>query len=474
MLIDNNWVNSNNTFDVINPYTTEIIDSVPIASEVNISNALKFSYNFNCRLSGTDRAAILKRTAEAIERHKYDMAILITRESGLCIKNALYEVERAINCVNLSAIQAELIDKIDLTPEFVTHYDPSVPKLTVISEPWDLAVGITPFNHPLNLVVHKVAPAIAAGTAIVLKPSEKTPLTALKLGEILVENGLPANMLNIVTGIPPKNIVDQLITFPKIDLVSFTGGVDTGKYIIKKMVNHGNELKKFIPELGGNSAFVIMDDADIDLAAKTALSAFENSGQRCTSIKKILLHDDIAYDFIERFLKLTEEIKCGDPMDPEIDMGSVISEDAAILIHTRVNRSIEEGGKLIIGNERQGALFSPTIIDRVDPSDELVVKETFGPVAPIIRIKSIDDAIEIIKSGQFRLAGAIATRDREKALRLQNSICTGQFSWNGPPGYRTEEAPFGGFGDSGNGEKEGVIMTVRSMRRIRTFYEHRM
>ena len=435
-------------------------------------NLLELSYNAKCTLSGTQRADILRKTAKTLKQQMDDIATIITKESGLCIKQSLYEVNRAINCFNQSAIQAERIEKIDLSQEFINNDSYGVPRLTVISEPWDLAIGITPFNHPLNMVAHKVAPAIASGTAMVIKPSEKTPLTALHLVDIFNQNGLPPNMLNIITGIPPQKLVKQMVTFPKLDIVTFTGSVEVGKYIARQMVNNGNELKRFIPELGGNSAFVVLNDTDVSVAAKIALAAFDNSGQRCTSIKRILLQNDIAYDFIEQFVELVKQLKCGDPMDNDVDIGCVINEDAAVLIQDRVDRAIKDGGKLIYGNVRNGALYYPTIIDNVSPSSELVVKETFGPVAPIIRIKNLYDAIEIIKSGKFRLAGAIATKDRQKAIELQSSICVGQFSWNGPPSYRTEEAPFGGFGDSGNGEKEGIIMAVKTMRRIRTFYEH--
>ena len=345
--------------------------------------------------------------------------------------------------------------------------------MRVISEPWDLAIGITPFNHPLNMVVHKVAPAIAAGTPIVIKPSEKTPLTAIKFGEILIACGLPENMLNIVVGIPAKTIVDQLVSYPGLDLVSFTGSVQVGKYIAAKMANNGNGLKKYMPELGGNASFVVMDDCDIDLAANIALGAYANSGQRCTAIRKIMLHDSIADDFLQRFVELAGQIKYGDPMDPNVDMGTVISSEQAEVIQLRIENAVRDGARVLLGNERDGALLAPTIVDNVSHNSELVVEETFGPVASIIRIHNIEDAISLIKASPFRLAGSIATSNRDIAERLHNSIHVGQFSWNGPPGYRTEEAPFGGFGDSGNGEKEGVIMMTRAMRRLRTFYEHR-
>ncbi len=473
MTTSNQMKHSDNLFEVINPYSREIVDTVPIASAQQIDDALNSSYRFQCNLTGLDRAQILSKAAESIENQKSQFAQLISSESGLCIKHSLYEISRAVNCLNYSVKQAELIDNVDLTSDFVSNYSQSEPELSVISEPWDLAIGITPFNHPLNMVVHKVAPAIAAGTPIVIKPSEKTPLTAIKFGEILITCGLPENMLNIVIGVPAKTIVDQLVSYPGLDLVSFTGSVQVGKYIAAKMANNGNGLKKYMPELGGNAAFVVMDDCDVDLAANVALGAYANSGQRCTAIRKILLHDSIADDFLQRFVELASQIKYGDPMDPNVDMGTVISAEQAKVIQTRIENAVQDGAHVLLGNERDGALLSPTVVDNVSHNSELVVEETFGPVASIMRIHSIEDAISLIKSSPFRLAGSIATSNRDIAERLHNSIQVGQFSWNGPPGYRTEEAPFGGFGDSGNGEKEGVIMMTRAMRRLRTFYEHR-
>ena len=473
MLISNRIQNSDRSFEVINPYSREVVDTVPIASAEQVDYALNSSYRLKCNLPGFDRSQILSRAAKLIENQKNEFAQLISLESGLCIKHSLYEISRAINCLNYSVKQAELIDDVDLTSDFVSNHSQSDPKLSVISEPWDLAIGITPFNHPLNMVVHKVAPAIAAGTPIVIKPSEKTPLTAIKFGEILVACGLPENMLNIVVGIPAKTIVDQLVSYPGLDLVSFTGSVEVGKYIAAKMANNGNELKKYMPELGGNATFVVMDDCDVDLAANIALGAYANSGQRCTAIRKILLHDSIADDFLQKFVELASQIKYGDPMDPDVDMGTVISAEQAEIIQSRVENAVRDGARILLGNERDGALLAPTIVDNVSHSSELVVKETFGPVASIMRIHDIEDAISLIKSSRFRLAGSIATSNRDIVDSLHNSIQVGQFSWNGPPGYRTEEAPFGGFGDSGNGEKEGVIMMTRAMRRLRTFYEHR-
>ena len=459
-------------FNVINPFNGEIVGESPNNSKQEINNILNDVADYKCELSGIERSEILNKNIQTIQKNKRVLSKLISLESGLCIKNALYEVERAINCIHYCSLQAKLIDNIDITSEYLDKKDSGNPKLKVYSEPLNLVIGITPFNHPLNMVMHKVGPAISAGAPIIIKPSEKTPLTAIKLRELMLRDGLPEQMFNIVSGVPPKKVVDQLLSFQNIDFVSFTGGVNVGKYIARKMAESGNELIKYAPELGGNAVFVVMDDCDIDLATKLSLGAFENSGQRCTAIRRILLHEDIYDDFIERFIQLTSQIKYGDPLNPENDMGTVISAEQASLIHRRVNKAIDEGANLLFGNKIDNSLFSPTIVHNVNPSSELIKDETFGPVASIIKIKNIDDAINYISNDRFALASGIATTSKDNAHKLYSSICVGQFSWNGKPGYRTENAPFGGFKDSGNGEKEGVVLMTRAMRRLRTFYEH--
>ena len=470
MIIDGKRVKARKTFDVINPYTNEIIEKVPIAKKEDISKAMRLSYNIKKNLKQNLRIEILKKTAEKIKKNKKRIAQIISSESGLCLKDTLYETGRVYHMLTVGA---KFIPKIeeDTTSTYVDGINQN-PKLRVITEPLDLVLGITPFNHPMNQVAFKVVPSIMSGTAIVLKPADKTPLSAIKLVEILHEESLPPNFINVITTNNPSQFLEDALSLRLAQMVTFTGGVDVGKHIARRIAATGNELVRYVPELGGNAAFTVLEDADIKLAAERALNAYDNSGQRCTKIKRLLVHNKIANQFIEKFLSLTEKITYGDPMNPNIDMGTVINEDAAKKIQSRVNAAIKDGAKLLYGNIRQGALYSPTLLDMVNPKSELVVKETFGPVAPIIRINSVNEAIEIINSVRYKLAGAVMTKRRDYAELIANSIKVGQFNWNHCTSYRIEQAPFGGFGDSGNGEKEGVILGAQGMRRIRTFYEH--
>ncbi len=470
MIINGKKVRTERTFDVINPYNNEVVAKVPDAGKEDIVKAMKLSYETKKDLTQDKRIEILEKAAHQIKAHDKELAKLITSEGGMCIKDTLYETNRVYNVLTLGAKAIAQIEE-NKTSKF-TNGNNEKPRLNVISEPLELVLGITPFNHPMNQVAHKVAPAIMAGTSMVLKPTEKTPLSAVRLAEILHDSGMPPNFLNVVTSNNPRQFLDDALSTKLAQLVTFTGGVEIGKYIARRITETGNELVRYVAELGDSSPFVVLEDADIKMAAKAALNAYGNSGQRCTKIKRILLHNKIADDFIEEFLKLTETIKYGDPMDPSTGMGTVINKAAAKLIQSRVNSAIKDGAKLLYGNIRQGALYSPTLLDKVNPKSELVVKETFGPVAPIIRINDENEAIKIINSLRFKLAGAVMTSSREKAEFISNSIKVGQFNWNNNPSFRTEAAPFGGFCDSGNGEKEGVIMAAEGMRRIRTFYEH--
>jgi len=459
MIIDEKKTLNGSMFEIINPYTGDVVGEVVDASDSNIQDALVKSYNFNCKLNAYERADILIKLAENFESHKLELAELITSESGLSLKDTMYEVSRVINCARYSAKVCQLVER-DVTEDYLLD-TVNNPVLQVITEPLDLIVGITPFNHPMNQVAHKVFPAIAAGASIVVKPSEKTPLSAIKLVEVLIECGLPANMVNVITGKDANRILTRMLSSSVMDMLTFTGGLSVGLKIQRAMIEHGHALKRYVPELGGCSSLIVCADADLNLAAKIVINGcFKNSGQRCTSIRRVIVDQNIANTFIEKLMPLVEALDYGNPLDETVAMGTVIDEESAIRIEDRILSA------------RERALLSPTVLDDVDLSMELVAKETFGPVCPIIRATSFEEALSLAKNTSYRLAGAIITKDKNKATKASEELKVGQFNINGPPGYRTEAAPFGGFGDSGNGEKEGVILAAHGMRRIRTTYDH--
>jgi putative phosphonoacetaldehyde dehydrogenase len=449
--------------EVLNPYNGEVVGTVPRASRAQIAEAFELAAAYKPKLTRYERQQILTRIAETIIERKEEISDLITAESGLSKKDSLYECGRAFDVYHLAG-QLVINDdsevfSCDLTPhgkqrKIFTQRDPL---LGVIS-------AITPFNHPLNMISHKIAPSIATNNCMVAKPTEQTPLTALLLADIVYECGLPPEMLSIVTGLP-KDMGDEMLTNKHIDLISFTGSVPVGKYIAETA-----GYRRTILELGGNSEFIVMDDADLNKAADLAIAgATKNSGQRCTAVKRVLCHESVADEFGALLAEKAGKLKYGDPMDPDTDVGTVINEASATLFQDRVNDAIEKGAKLLYGNDRQGALYSPTVVDHVPFDCDLVREETFGPPIPIIRIRDIDHAIEVGNSTAFGLSAGVCTNRMDDIIRCINELETGTVNIWEVPGYRIEMSPFGGIKDSGLGYKEGVIEAMKSYTNVKTF-----
>ena len=461
--IDGNKLTRDRVIEVTNPYTGDGVGTVPKASVDDVRLAYEVAARYRPTLSRFERASILNRAAELLRTRTEEAAALITLESGLCMKDSRYEIGRVADVFNFSANEALRDDgqvfSCDLTPHgkkrrVITQREPLLGVIT----------AITPFNHPMNQVAHKIAPAIATNNRTVLKPSEKVPLSACYLADLLYEAGLPPPMLQVVTG-DPAEIADELITNPNVALVTFTGGVAIGKYIAARA-----GYRRVVLELGGNDPLIVMDDADLGRASDLAvLGSYKNSGQRCTAIKRMLVHRTVADRFTELVVEKTRAWKCGDPSDASTDMGTVIDEAAAALFETRVNEAIAQGARLLIGNERQGALFPPTVLDRVTPAMELVEQETFGPVSPIIAFNDLDDAIRIANGTAYGLSSGVCTDSLENITRFANELNVGTVNVWEVPGYRIELTPFGGIKDSGLGHKEGVQEAMKSFTNVKTF-----
>jgi len=451
------------SFEVRYPYTGEVVATVPKATVDDVRRAFSIARAYRSTLTRYDRYRILMKAGEIIAHRRDEIARLITLESGLCLKDTLYEVGRASDVLLFAANQALVDDgqvySCDLTPHGKKRkvYTMREPLLGVIS-------AITPFNHPLNQVIHKVAPAVATNNRIVLKPSEKTPLAAYVLADVLYEAGLPGPMLSVLTG-DPREIADEMLTHPDVDLVTFTGGVAVGKYIAAKAV-----YKRQVLELGGNDPIIVMEDADVEEAATLAASgSYKNSGQRCTAVKRILVHASVADDFVERLVAKTKAVKHGDPLDPATDMGTVIDEAAAREFEARVDGAVARGARVLAGHVRRGALYAPTVVDRVAPDMPLVKEETFGPVSPVIRFGSIDEAIAISNSTAYGLSSAVCTNRLDYITRFISELAVGTVNVREVPGYRLELTPFGGIKDSGLGYKEGVLEAMKSFTNTKTY-----
>jgi putative phosphonoacetaldehyde dehydrogenase len=463
LLIAGEKVARDRVIEVRHPYTGELAATVPKATLDDVKRALRIARDYRSPLTRHDRYRILMKAGEIVAARRDQIARLITLESGLCLKDSTYETGRASDVLLFAANQALVDDGQVFSCDLTAHGKSR--KVYTLKEPLLGAItAITPFNHPLNQVIHKVAPAVATNNRIVLKPSEKTPLAAYALADILYEAGLPPQMLSVLTG-DPAEIADELLTSADVDLVTFTGGVAIGKYIAAKAV-----YKRQILELGGNDPIIVMDDADLEEAATLAAAgSYKNSGQRCTAVKRILVHETVADRFVELLVEKTKAVKYGDPFDPKVDMGTVIDEPAAKRFEAVVNAAIADGAKLLVGNIRRGALYSPTVLDHVRPEMTVVHEETFGPVSPVIRFKNLDEAIRIVNGTAYGLSSSLCTNRLDVITRVIQELHVGSINVREVPGYRLEMTPFGGIKDSGLGYKEGVLEAMKSFCNTKTY-----
>jgi len=448
--------------EVFNPWDNSVVGTVPRATREDVSRAFDIAAAYTPALTRYERQQILMRTAEILTSRRDAISDLITAELGISKQDSLYEVGRAFDVFSLAG-QLCIIDdgeifSCDLTPHGKQR------RIYTQRDPLNAISAITPFNHPMNMVAHKVAPAIATNNCMVCKPTELTPLTALALADVLYEAGLPPEMFSVVTGLP-GDIGEEMITNDHIELITFTGGVAVGKHI----ANHAG-YRRTVLELGGNSSLIVMEDADLEKAAAMAVQgATKNSGQRCTAVKRVLCVESVADEFAPLVVSEAQKIRYGDPMSPDTDMGTVVHEGAAQLFETRVNNAVSQGASLLYGNDRRGALYSPTVLDHVPRDAELVVEETFGPPIPIIRVKDIDDAIAVDNGTAFGLSTGVCTNRWDHITRFVSELKTGTVNIWEVPGYRIEMSPFGGVKDSGLGYKEGVIEAMKSYTTVKTY-----
>ena len=444
------------TLPVRSPYTGELVGEAPLAGAEQIREMLAAGAAYDGALSRHERSQVLFAVAEELDARADELATLITSESGLSLKDTRHEMGRAADVFRFAAIEALRDDGEAFAGDVSAHgRDRRAHTLRV---PVRLVGAITPFNHPINQVAHKLAPAIAAGAAIVLKPSEKVPLSALALFEIVYRAGLPAAAAQVVCG-EPAEVLEQFLAEPAVELVSFTGGVAVGKAIADRL-----GYRRAVLELGGNDPLIVLPDADLEEAAALAVSgSFSNSGQRCTAVKRIIVVDAVADELANRVAAGASALKVGDPLDDETDIGTVIDERAAIAIEERVRDALADGAQLLYGGQRDGAQLTPAVLDHVSPESRLVATETFGPVAPIIRVADLDEAIAVANATPYALSSGVCTFDWRAISRCIKELRAGTVNIREVPGWRTELTPFGGIGDSGLGVKEGVREAIKAM-----------
>ncbi len=455
-------VSTGRKLDVSYPWDGSLTGAVAMIGPKELEQAITAALTKRERLTRYQRFEILDQARQLLAARAEEFAHLIRLETGLCMRESRYETGRAQDVLQFAAMEALNDDgqtfSGDISPQGKAR------KIFTQREPLKLIAAITPFNHPLNQVAHKVAPAIAVGAPILLKPSAKTPLTAIRFAELLYEAGLPGWMLSVFVG-EIGDVVEPMIRDERINLVTFTGGTPVGKRIASIA-----GYKKLCLELGGNSPLIVLADADLDLAVTLAAEGcYRNSGQRCTAVKRLLIHERIVEEFTERLVAKTAEYTCGDPADEATRVGTVIDEEAAKVLENRVQQAVDEGARVLFGGTRTGAMLEPTVISDVPRTTEMVCQESFGPLAPILQVRDLDDAIDVANSSNFGLSSGVVTNDLAAATKAINALETGTVNINQIPGYRIELSPFGGIKDSGLGIKEGVIEAMKYMTSVKTF-----
>ena len=450
MLIGGKHISSEDLEEVINPYNGEVIDTIPIAHRQIADMAIEAANDAKSALTEMSAFKISNKLFNVVDKlreKRQEFAELLTLEVGKPINESLVEVDRSIETLKLAAEEAKRI------------YGESVPLDAGLNGkgffaftqrmPLGVVVAIAPFNYPLNLTIHKIAPAIACKDTVIVKPPSEAPLTVMKFCELLNEE-FPDGVVNVVTGYGSE-VGDYLVTSADVDKVSFTGSVPTGLMISQKA-----GMKKVTLELGGNDPMIVLKDADIDKAIKGVINgAFLNAGQVCMGVKRIIIDESIADEFVQKLVVATEKLVMGNPQDSKTTLGTLISKKAAIQVEQAVNDAVEKGAKILTGGNREDAFYEATVIDNVSPDMDLVQNETFGPIAPIIRVKNLDEAIEIANDTEYGLQAGVFTNDYYAAMRCANEIEAGTVFVNKQSTFRTDNMPFGGFKNSGIG-KEGV------------------
>jgi len=443
--------------DVFSPFDGSLVGSVPNLGTQDVPGLLALArqgVRDGAALARHRRASILERAAQLIERDAADFAGLIVDEAGKTLRQAEKEVKRCINTLKLSAEEARR-NAGEVVP-FDAYEGSESRQGWFTREPLGLILAITPYNDPLNLVAHKLGPAIAGGNAVILKPSELAPLSALKLVQYLVEAGLPESVVTVATG--GAELGKALVAVREVRMISFTGGFATGEQIAR-----GAGLKKLAMDLGGNAPVLVLEDCDLAATVESCVSgAFWAAGQNCIGTQRILVDASIYAAFRERFVELTRAMVLGDPGRRETDMGPMITEAAARRAERLVNEALGEGARLLCGHQRQGAAYAPTVLEDVDHASQLWREEVFAPVVMLAPFEDIEQAISLANAPEYSLHAGLFTRDLSLALSLARRIEAGGVMINDSSDYRFDAMPFGGskYGSLG---REGVRFAYEDM-----------
>jgi len=448
---------SNERVEIRSPYDQQIVGIVSYASAQDAEEAIAraaSAFETTRRLPSYARADILRRVANELAARKEELAELITLEAGKPIRDARTEVTRAITTFTVAAEEAKRMGGELLPLDWLPG---SENRWAVVRRfPIGPILGITPFNFPLNLVAHKVAPALASGNPIIIKPAPQTPLSALRLGEIVLESGWPEGGLSVL---PCSNdVAGQMLADERIRMLSFTGSAEVG-WMLKARV----PKKKVVLELGGNAAVIVHEDADLDYAARRSVQGgFGYAGQTCISVQRIYVHESVAEPFFARVLEGVRNLIVGDPREETTDVGPMISVAAAERAERWIREAVEAGAKVLVGGERSGAFLMPTVLTDVAPEMRVSCEEVFAPVVVVSRYADFDEAVRQVNASRYGLQAGVFTRDIKRIFRAYEAIDVGGLIINDVPTYRADHMPYGGVKESGVG-REGVRYAIEEM-----------
>jgi lactaldehyde dehydrogenase len=469
MFVGGEWVDADERTDVVHPYDGELVGSVPLASADQVDEAIEAAEAAfeSAELSAYQRYELLSATARRLEDRADDVARLVTSEQGKPITEARGEVDRAVQTLDLSAEQAKRMFgeyvPMDAQKGFARDH------CFTQREPLGVVAAITPFNFPLNLMVHKVGPALAAGNAVVGKPATTTPLTSIALFECLegaiadIDADVPDGLVNVVTG-SGSTVGDAILDHEAVEAVSFTGSTGVGKYLAD---NSG--MKELTLELGGNDPTIVWDDTDVEAAAARVVGgACSNAGQVCNSVERVLVHEDVEDELVDALVDACRSLTVGDPFDEETDVASMVDDSQFEDVVDLFEQTVEAGATVACGgqygDELGERIFEPTVLSDVTPDMPAASEETFGPLVPVISVADFDEAVEEANNTDYGLEAGLFTQDIDRAKRAADEIDAGGVNVNTVSGFRTDHMPYGGFNDSGVG-KEGVKYAVEHFSR---------
>lgn len=461
------WQDRSDRIEVRNPFSGDLIDTVPNASSEDVEAALRSAVRGAVEMAalpGYDRYVILRKAGELMQQRAEDLAQTISAEEGKTLREARGEVDRSVQTMELSSEEAKR-----LGGEFLPldGGKGTQGKLGfTMRVPCGVVAAITPFNFPLNLVCHKVGPALAAGNAVILKPASDTPIVALKLVEILLEAGLPPLAISCITG-SGKTVGNALCADRRVRKISFTGSKEVGEQICRVA-----GLKRVTMELGSNSPIIVMPDADLELVAKATLACgYANAGQVCISAQRLIVLDEVHDSTLNAIAPQVNTLAAGNQLDDATQMGPMVRTADAERVHDWIHEAVGMGATLVCGGERDGAVVQPTLLDNATADMKVVREEIFGPAVAVLRASDIDDAIRMANDTNYGLSAGVFTRDIDAAVKFARQVQSGNIHINWGPMWRTDLMPYGGLKDSGFG-KEGPKYVIEEMTEMKTVIIH--